>query len=116
MTIEFRQYLDLNGAPTSVIDFSDYVADTVLSANVAQDFAVPEGVNTAILSSTGNIFVKLNAGATVPSTPAEGSPIGSLTGSTINPNAKRVAAGDTISVISNDDGVYVSIEYFWAGQ
>lgn len=85
---------DGNGKPTSAIPFSDTVHAVVLAPNVAKTITVPAEATSVVFSATANFFAALNEAAAVPTADSTDAAV-------LNPAARVVAPGDTISVISS---------------
>jgi hypothetical protein len=73
-----------------------WVDNVVLAANVAQTYTIPAWANCINLSATGNLYVTFGgATAAIP-----GANVIDGTGSIINPSARGVIGGSSISLLS----------------
>jgi hypothetical protein len=112
MSTSFSMVRDINGYNGFGIDFCDDSYQMLLTPNVAQSLIVPVNYKTwiAIFTYTpgSSIWVANNAVATIPA----GVP--TLSVSQLNPTARRVRAGDTLSFITSDatnDQAWVA--FYW---
>lgn len=110
MATKFAMSRDINGYNGFGLPFSVDGAFTTLAQNVAQSFTVPSDYPNWIAvfsySVGSNVFVNGMGTATVPG--------GTVTDSTsqLNPVARAVKGGQTISVITPDTAAYVQISYY----
>lgn len=74
---------------------SDFINNMVLAAGVAQTATVPTEAAYVVFSFSVDIWVKVNGTAVVPTVTTTAG-----TSAELNPGIRRVAAGDTISIIS----------------
>lgn len=92
---------DGNHVPTiSVINQSNYINTAKLTAEIRENFTVPDGANIVMFSSTGDFYCLIG-----PSVYAS-IPLGSIldgSASELNPIARGVLAEDVISLISLTD-------------
>jgi len=112
MSTPFSMARDINGYNGFGIDFCDDNKEMILAANVEQHFTVPSNYQDwlAIFSiQPGSaVWVANNHTAAVPS--------GSIadTTSQLNPTARRVRAGDVISLITSDStNDQVGVSLYW---
>lgn len=68
----------------------------VLAANTAEDVTVPSGASFALFSATADFIVRLGGTAEFPA-----ADIADGTAGELNPTARAVTPGDTLSVVSN---------------
>jgi hypothetical protein len=112
MSTSFSMARDINGYNGFGIDFCDDSYSMIMAPNVAQSIVVPINYKTwiAIFTYTpgSSVWVANNATAAVP--------VGavSITTSQLNPTARRVRAGDTLSLITSDaTNDQVSVCFYW---
>jgi len=107
---KFNLTRDINGYNGFGLDFCEDNQSVTLAANVEQNFTVPGNYATwiAVFSYEpgASVWVANNFTATIPG--------GTLaaTFSELNPTARRVKAGDVISLISPDDSVAVGVSLY----
>lgn len=80
-----------------LINQSDYIDMAVLAATTKEDFTVPAKATKVIFASTGNFYCEIGSAASA-SIPAGDVTDGSAP--EINPTARVVVAGETISLIA----------------
>ncbi len=116
MTTKLLLGKDLNGNVTYEIPFSNVGYETTLAPSVAQSLTVPLNCTSAWFSySSGvDVFVDPVTTATLPT--------GAFTSTTadLNPVARKVVPGSTLSFISAEAG-YVKVSFYeisgyWTGQ
>lgn len=111
MTTKLILGKDLNGNVTYNIPFTNVGYETTLSAGVAQSLTVPLSVNVAYFSySSGiDVFVDPINTATLPA--------GAFAATTadLNPVARTVIPGATLSFISAETG-YVKVSFYQLGN
>ena len=111
MSTKFNMTRDINGYNGFGIQPTHDIQGTSLTANAAQTIRVPSNYKNwiAIMTYTGgaNVFVDFTgATAAVPS-----SAFAAMT-SSLNPSARAVQSGQTISFITPDtDDPYVTVEF-----
>ena len=81
----------------SMINQSDYIDEAILGVATKEDFTVPAGANKVILSATGDFYCQIGPSADAAINAAD---IVDGSGSELNPIAREVVPGDTISLIS----------------
>ena len=81
-----------------LIEQSDYIDTAVLAAGVKEDFTVPTDAGKVIFASTGDFYCRIGSAA-VAAVPTVDITDGSA--SELNPTARRVVAGETISLIAS---------------
>lgn len=94
---------DQHGRNTYSIPVSDHIAVAVLSGS-AYAITVPAGAAHALFSSTADFYLDVTGTAVIPSaSAASGSP-------ELNPVARKVSAGDSLSLIS--DSAIVTVAFY----
>ena len=85
-----------NGHPTFSIPTPDSVNGVVLAADTAESITVPADAKFGIFSATADFYASYTGTAVVITDTTDG------TGHELNPVARSLGAGDTISVISGE--------------
>lgn len=97
---------DVNGRDASSPPILTYTSAAPLVANTAVSITVPATARVAVFSSSVDIWVNQEAVAAVPA-----ALINDGTAPCLNPSARRVTAGATLSIVSASNG-YVSVEFY----
>lgn len=94
--------IELDGfhvSPTQAIPQSDHINALVLAAGVAESDTVPAKAKIVLFSATSNFYLNTRAAAVIPTVDIkEGANPG--TAPEYNPVARKVAPGDTLSIIA----------------
>jgi len=110
----FNMVRDINGYNGFGLVQSNTIWSTTLVANTEQHFTVPSDVNTpyknilAIFSPSpgASVFIAINATAALP-----GGSFAQVTAE-LNPSARLVKPGDTISAITADATDYLEVSFY----
>ena len=101
---------DINGKPTYTLPQSNVIYTGVLAANVAQSVTAPTDASRYMVrigvSNGADVLVSVNGAATVPS-----STIATST-TEVNIAQTYVTSGGTVSVITPEDDVIVSLGFY----
>lgn len=111
MSTKFLMTRDIGGQNGFGVDFCDDGEATTLTANAAQTVTVPSNYPNWLaifsISPGSDVWVNKNGTATLP-----GSSFAPTT-SELNPIARRVAAGDTLSLITASTlNPYVKVSFY----
>lgn len=110
MTTLFEMTRDINGYNGFGLNFADDNQSMLLTQDIAQSVTVPSAYGTwiAIFSiGTGSTVWVTTTGTAAAPTGAAAS-----TASVMNPTARKVYAGQTISLITHDTNAYVGISFY----
>lgn len=89
-----------------LINQSDHIDAAVLAIDVAEGFTVPAGAKKVLFSATSNFYCSIGGTAAVPA-----ADITDGSASELNPSAREVQAGDTISLISPSQCIVIMAFY-----
>jgi len=103
-----KNLLIKTGTPilTGVTHFSDSVLSGIVSST-AQEITVPADAKYAIFSCNGDFYVNADATAVIPTSAT----IAGTDTVELNPSARAVSAGDTISLIAPSDSI-ITIAFY----
>ncbi len=90
---------------------TEYVDAKVLGvAGTAEAWTVPTGCNFAVFAATASFYASTSGAAAVP-----GADVSNGSAAMLNPSARRVVPGDSISLVSSTAGAVVTIECYSDG-
>lgn len=121
MTTKFNMSRDINGFNGFGVDFADDNTSVILSANAAQSFTVPSNTSmggTGLYTSSVWLLVfEYQPGSTVwvdptGATAAIPGATPAATTSTLNPVARKVNGGTSISMITPDTTAQVGVAMY----
>ena len=110
MTTKFNMIRDINGYNGFGLQFSDSNFNTILATGVAQTVTAPTDNEYYLaifaFEPGARVWVAKNTTAAVPSSSV------AATNSILNPVARLVSSGDTLSFITNDTTVEIGVSFY----